>query len=44
MLIKLNYYYSKLWIAVTGKDKYAYREKSIVHHILTKIIYKTIKH
>lgn len=34
IFVYLNYWYSILWIKVTGTDKYEYREKSIVHRIL----------
>lgn len=33
-LMKLNNMYSKLWIALTGKDKFEYREKSHIHKFI----------
>lgn len=35
LLARANYYYSILWIALTGTDKFQYREKSNVGHFLT---------
>ena len=33
-LAKINYLYSIIWIKVTGKDKFAFREESKFHEIL----------
>lgn len=33
-LMKLNNIYSRLWIALTGKDKHEYREQSIIHKLI----------
>ena len=32
-----NYYYSKIYIAATGTDKYYYREHSLIHKLLVSL-------
>ena len=38
VLAKINYLYSIIWIKVTGKDKFAFREESKVHEMLMNVI------
>lgn len=33
-LMKLNNMYSRLWIALTGKGKFEYREQSRIHKLI----------
>ena len=40
----INVLYSMIWIRVTGKDKFDYREESKIHHILSDTMYRnTVK-
>lgn len=39
IIMKVNYLYSVLWIAITGADKYAYRERSIVRAALMGLLH-----
>jgi hypothetical protein len=38
-LAKINYLYSVVYIALTGTDKYFYREHSIIHKLLVSFMH-----
>lgn len=42
-LITANSYYSVFWMFVTGADKWAYREKSLVHSVLVSAAYALLR-
>ena len=35
--VKLNYIYSVVYIAVTGTDKFYYRDHSLIHKLLVNL-------
>lgn len=42
-LFKINILYSLVWMKVTGKDKYAFREESKIHEKLSNAMMTVIR-
>lgn len=42
-LVAANARYSALWISATGEDKWAYREKSVIHSALISAAYALLR-